>query len=217
MKSSVTFLALLLGVGAGTARAEIAWANPNQEFQRTAEDRELTANFAFRNAGKTPVTIQKITTTCGCTTAELPKMTWQPGEAGTLPARFIFGGRRGAQAKSIMVATDDGKTAQLSFKCLILDDGVILSQSLVFWKVGDAAGEKQVDLQIGQPGKVKITAVASTNPRIAAMLATVREGEKYAVRIRPSDTKSAESGEVFVQTDFPAEGPKAYTIHVRVK
>ena len=63
----------------------------------------------------------------------------------------------------------------------------------------------------------KVTAVASTNPRIAATLAPVKEGEKYAVNIRPTDTTQPETAEVFVQTDFPPEGPKAYTIHVRVK
>ena len=41
---------------------------------------------------------------------------------GTLAAKFVFGGRRGMQSKTIVVATDDQKTAQLSFQCLILDE-----------------------------------------------------------------------------------------------
>ena len=182
-------LSLLLVLGAAEALGELVWENPTQEFQRTPEDRELVVNFAFRKDGKAPVTISKVTSSCGCTTAELAKKIYQPGETGTLPAKFVFGGRKGAQSKSIAVTTDDQKTVQLSFKCLILDDVLSLSQSLVFWKVGDAGDAKQVDLTIGQAGKVNITAVASTNPRIAATLATVKAGEKYAVNIRPTDTR----------------------------
>jgi hypothetical protein len=204
-------------LGAVNAFGELVWQNSSQEFQRTPEDRELVVNYAFRNDGKAPITIVKVTSSCGCTTAELAKKTYQPGEAGNLPARFIFGSRRGPQAKSVAVTTDDQKTTQLSFKCLIFDDVLSLSRSLVYWKVGDTGDAKQVDLTIGQTGKVNITAVASTNPRIAATLATVKDGENYKVIIRPTDTTRPESAEIFVQTDFPPEGPKAYTIHVRIK
>ncbi len=211
------FLPILLFLGAAWAHAELVWENPTQEFQRTPEDRELSVPFGFRNTGAAPVTIAKVTSSCGCTTAELPKKTFAPGEVGALTAKFVFGGRRGPQAKSIAVTTDDGKTAQLSFQCLIADDPVAVLQSLVWWRVGEAAEPKQVALTLPPGGKVKITAVASTNPRVAATLATVQEGEKYAVHIRPADTAQQESAEVFVQTDFPPEGPKAYTIQVRVK
>lgn len=196
---------------------ELVWENPAQEFQRTPEDRELNVSFTFRNEGQSPVSVTKVASSCGCTTAELPKKTYAAGESGTLGAKFVFGGRRGPQSKSITVTSDDGKTTQLSFKCLILDDVLSLSPSLVWWKVGGAADAKQVDLAIGQPGKVHITAVASNNPRIAATLAAVKEDGKYAVGIRPVDTAKPESAEVFVQTDYPPEGPKAYTIQVRIK
>jgi hypothetical protein len=204
-------------VAACAARAELVWENSTQEFQRTPDDRELTVNFAFHNDGKASVTVTKVTSSCGCTTADLAKKTYAPGETGSLAAKFVFGGRRGMQAKSIAVATDDGKTAQLSFQCLIADDPVAVSPALVWWRVGEAAEAKKVDLTLAQSGKIHITAVASTNPRVAATLATVKEGEKYAVNIRPADTAKQESAEVFVQTDFPPEGPRAYTIEVRIK
>ncbi len=199
------------------AKAELVWENPEQEFQRIGEDRELAVSFAFRNGGRTPVTITKVTTSCGCTTAELAKKTYQPGESGELPAKFVFGGRRGPQVKSIVVTTDDQKTTQLEFKCFILDDSVSLSQALVWWRVGEAAKPKQVDLTLGQGGKVKIVAVTSSNPRVAATLLPVKEGEKYAVTIQPVDTAQRELAEVIVQTNYPPAAPKAYTIYIRVK
>ena len=148
---------------------------------------------------------------------ELEKKTYQPGDPGKLPATFVFDGRRGQQAKSITVTTDDQKTTHLSFKCLILDDAVSLSQTLVWWRVGETAKPKQVDLTLGQGGKVKITSVTSSNPRVAATLLPVKEGEKYAVSIQPADTAHRELAEVIVHTNYPPEAPKAYTIYVRVK
>ena len=198
-------------------RGELVWENPEQEFQRTPEDQGLAVDFTFRNKGDSAVTITRITPSCGCTTAELSKKTYAPGETGKLAAKFTFGGRRGPQAKSITVGTDDGKTAQLTFKCLILDDPVALSQSLVFWRVGEAAEAKSVKVSVAATGNVKIASVASTSPRIQAALSPRQEDGKYTVTIHPLDTAQKESAEVFVQSDFPIEGPKAYTIQVRVK
>ena len=213
------FRTLLIFLVFGTAESfgELVWADRTQEFQRAPEDRELTVNFAFRNAGKSPVTISKVTSSCDCTTAGLTKKMWQPGESGTLPAKFVFGDRRGAQTKTITVATDDGKTETLSFRCQILADPLALKPALVSWRVGEAAQAKKVDLVIAKTAKMRVTAVASTNPRITARLATIEEGKNYTVEIAPADTSRQESAEIFVQTDFPPEGPKAYTVHVRVK
>ena len=208
---------ILIALAASISRAELLWEEPSQQFQRTFDERELTVHFAFHNEGKAPVAVTKVTSSCGCTTADLAKKTYAPGETGSLAAKFVFGGRRGMQSKSIAVTTDDGKTTQLSFSCLIANEPVSMLPSFVWWRVGEAAEPKKVDLSLAQGGKVKITAVASSNPRITATLATVKPGEKYTVSIRPADTAQMEAAEVFVQTDFPPEGPKAYTIHVRVK
>ena len=211
------FAAILLLLTVCGAHSEIVWENASQEFQRRPEDRELAVNFAFKNTGQQPVTITKITSSCGCTTADLPKKTYLPGESGNLTAKFTFGGRRGLQAKSIAVMTDNQTTTQLSFQCLILDDPVTLTPSFVYWRVGEASAAKQVEIAVAQNPAIQIVAVASSNPRIAATLATLKAGEKYGINILPADTRQPESAEVFVQTNFPPEGPKAYTIHVRVK
>jgi hypothetical protein len=193
------------------------WENPSQEFQRRPEDLELAVDFAFKNTGTQPVTIEKIHSSCGCTTASLAKKTYSPGESGTVTAKFVFGGRRGAQAKSVTVVTDDKKTTQLSFKCQITDEPVSLFPSFVHWRVGDPAEAKQVEVALVKDPIVRITSVASTNPRISASLTPAGDDGNQSIAIRPADTAKTESAQIFVQTDFPSDGPKAYTIHVRIK
>ncbi len=177
----------------------------------------MTVKYAFKNAGAKAVTITKVISSCGCTTAIPSKSTFLPGESGTLEAKFTFGQRRGAQSKSITVNSDDGQIEKLAFDCLITDDPVGLSSTFVYWRVGEANTDKSVEVTMGPNPPIQVQAVASSNPRIAATLTTVKAGEKYAVTIRPVDTSKPESAQVFVQTNYPAEGPKAYTIHVRVK
>ena len=54
-------------------------------------DKEVVAEFNFKNVGTTPVTIRDLTTSCECTAAELAKRTYAPGEAGTVKAVFTPG------------------------------------------------------------------------------------------------------------------------------
>ncbi|MFZ4765770.1 MAG: DUF1573 domain-containing protein [Roseimicrobium sp.] len=211
-------LAIVAIMGMTMAHADLVWEQPVQEFQRLPEDKELTVNFAFKNTGSAPISIVKVSASCGsCTTATPPEKPIQPGEKGTMPVRFTFGTRRGLQSKSLSVMTDDMQTTTLAFKCLITDDPVTLQASIVTWKVGDKVESKTVNLTIAQSDKVKVLAVASTNPHVTAMLSPLKEAGKYAVTIQPADTSRADRAQVFVQTNFPPEGPRAYTINVQIK
>ena len=49
--------------------------------------------FAFRNIGDDPVTIMRVTSSCGCTTPRLDKRTYAPSESGAITARFEIGQR----------------------------------------------------------------------------------------------------------------------------
>ena len=54
-------------------------------------------------------------------------------------------------------------------------------------------------------------------PRLTAKLENTKAGEPYTISVAPADTTQKESAEISVQTDFPADAPRAYTIHARIK
>ena len=199
------------------AQAEIVWEVPSQDFRCSPEELKLSANFTFKNTGSQPVTITKIYSSCGCTIANLEKKTYSAGESGTLTALFTFGGRRGAQTKIVTVLTDDNKSTPLSINCMITEEPVTLAPAFVFWRVGDSPDAKQVEVAVATNPAVQIVAVASSNPRIAASLSPGKETGKYVISVSPIDTTQKESAEVFIQTNYPPEGPKAYTVQVRIK
>jgi len=91
-----------------------------------------------------------------------------------------------------------------------------LKPALVYWRSGDAAESKSVQLLAnGYPVKVK--SVTSSNPRFTTTLTPIKPGEEYMVAVKPTDTGEKDAAEITVTTDFPAESPRTYTIHARIK
>ena len=198
-------------------RAELKWAQAFQNFHRAPGDGHLETKFVFQNTGKTPVTIGKVRTSCGCTSARLGKNTFAPGEQGEVSVRFTFGDRRGAHRKIISVISDDKpEPTELSLQVWI-HEPLTIAPALVFWKTGEANAAKSVRLSTEAGARVRVKSVASSNPRIAAKLETIKAGEQYAVSVTPADTAKKESAEITVETDFPADQPRSYTIHARIK
>ena len=201
---------------AATAGADLVWEQPLQEFHRAPEDGEVVAKFAFRNTGAKPVDITRVASSCGCTATRLEKRKIAPGEAGEIEARFTFGGRRGEQRKTISVTTDDGRQVALELRCWI-EEALTIAPALVFWRIGDEPAAKAVDINVATGRSVAITSIRSSNPRLKATLRTIEAGKHYAIEVQPADTTQREIGQLAVQTDFPPDAPRSYTIHARVK
>lgn len=178
----------------------------------------MEAQYAFRNAGTAPITIKSLRSSCGCTTARLEKKTYAPGEKGEVTLRFSFGDRMGLYHKAVTVSTDEKSSEPQVLDLIVhIHDPVTFAPALVWWRRGETAGAKSVEVNAAPGERVAITGVSSTNPRFTARLVTAQAGQKYAVVITPTDTAAKEAAEIKVQTDFPADAPRAYTVHARVK
>jgi hypothetical protein len=87
--------------------AQLQWPHRSIELRPKPDEPQVVATFPFTNAGKEPVTITSLKTSCDCTTASLAKHTYAPGEGGEITATFTVGGRSGLQSKTILVQTTD--------------------------------------------------------------------------------------------------------------
>ena len=63
-------------------------------------------------------------------------------------------------------------------------------------------------------GEIK---VRFTFKNTGATPVTIKAGEQYAVAVQPADTVQKESAEISMLTDFPADAPRTYILHARVK
>lgn len=210
-RAALAFLALAL-----PAAAQLQWENPWQNFVRSPEDGSIEVAFAFRNAGKTPVKIRSVKSSCGCTTTRLEKESYGPGEKGVVTAKFVFGDRRGPHRKLVTVKSDDGQVQELNLVVRI-EQLLTASPALVFWRRGEPAEPRRVQLTAGNGREVRVKGVTSSNPRVTVKLETVKEGAEYALMVRPADTTRKETAELIVQTDFPPDAPTACKIFARVK
>jgi hypothetical protein len=210
------FLLLLLLTVA--AQAQLKWDKPVQKFDRSPEDREIEAHYGFRNTGATTITIKSLRSSCGCTTAKLEKKVYAPGESGEVTLNFRFGDRKGLYRKGVTVNTDEkaGEPAILNL-VVHIHDPLTITPALVWWRRGEDSEAKSVAIDTEAGESVRVTGVSSSNPRFAASLVTGQAGLKYSVTITPTDTARKDTAEIKVQTDYPSDAPRTYTIHARIK
>jgi uncharacterized protein (DUF58 family) len=217
MKLLSAALALLL-LPIAHSQAELKWERPVQEFQRSPEDKFVEARFAFKNVGSAPVTIRNTRTSCGCTTARLDKKTYAPGESGEITAKFTFGSRKGYQRKTVTVYTEGKQEPEAVLDMRVdVQPSFTVAPAMVLWRVGEAPADKAIQLSAAGGRKVRVKSVTSSNPRVQARLETSAEGERYRLVVKPVSTERKEAAVLRVETDFPSDAPRTYTIHARIK
>lgn len=78
-------------------------------------------SFEFKNTGKTPVLIQNVQTSCGCTTAHKPEAPIAPGKSAEISVKYDTN-RIGLFEKTITVTSNVGDPIVLTIKGNVLGD-----------------------------------------------------------------------------------------------
>jgi len=77
--------------------------------------------FQFRNTGDKPLQIEKVKTSCGCTSPKWPKEPVKPGEKGEIKVVFSPAGQSGFFQKNITVKTTNNKVHYLMIEGIVQD------------------------------------------------------------------------------------------------
>jgi len=77
------------------------------DFGKTSQVETVTGSFTFRNAGDEILKLEKPTTSCGCTVADLKPDSLQPGEKGELTFSLNMPSIRSLLEKHITVTSND--------------------------------------------------------------------------------------------------------------
>ena len=103
MKLNLFLLALIASITL-SAQPKLTFDKAQHDFGKVSEgDGAASYNFAFKNTGSTPLIIQNVTSSCGCTTPEWTKEPIRPGAAGFIKVSYDVKGRPGAIDKTIAV------------------------------------------------------------------------------------------------------------------
>ncbi len=211
---------LLVGAGwPGICLGQLAWAETHLKIQAEPEDKEVIGTFSFQNGGSETVTILNVTSSCGCTVAELDRKVYDPGESGSIRATFSVGSRVGTQIKRITVRSDqDGGSSQVLILETRIPEILRVHPKLVLWQVGQKPEPKRVLLTVGVAEEVSINRVSTQGSGLfTSELEVIEPGRRYALTVTPADTAEAQRSTVSLHTDYPADDPRVYRVFAFIK
>lgn len=101
---------------------KVEFKNDKHDFGKVAESaKSVSFDFTFKNIGSAPLLIQRVQTTCGCTSPEYTNEPVLPGKEGKIKITYSTVGRIGTFDKDITVFTNVSDTIyRLSIKGEVL-------------------------------------------------------------------------------------------------
>lgn len=117
-KVSFILLAMVLSITCMVAQdnktksGNAKFESVTHNFGKIAEEvGSASCEFVFTNTGDSPIIIQDIRTSCGCTTPTYTKQPVLPGKTGTIKVAYSTLGRVGSFNKKITVFTNEPSNA----------------------------------------------------------------------------------------------------------
>src|ERR1700732_4935701 len=212
------FSLFLLCWCAGSAFGQLTWDTTEQTFHSKQQDKAVVAKYKFTNTGPKPIKIQNVQTSCGCTTAQLNKTDYAPGESGEIATKFAFAGRTGRQEKAITVATAENPAQPTILKLHVyIEDMVKIEPEIVLWRVGEQPDSKSIRIVIANDSSAKIVSVTSDNPALKVRLTETKPGKEYEAQITPESAAQPAAATLMIRTDYHPDNPETKSAYARIK
>lgn len=161
----------------------------------------ITASFTFTNKSGAPVTINKISVSCTCTTAGTKdnKLTYAPGESGTVTAVMKTGNFTGTVDKDLTVHAN-GVDYKLVIRAKI-PALIRMEPRKLEWTQGGPATPKTITVTITGDMPLNLTTVDLTGDAFNYEPVTVKKGRQYKVVVTPKSTDNLSFNTIWVRTD----------------
>jgi len=197
----------------GLAQAGLTWKQQSVTLQAEPGIERLKADFAFENTGDTSITIESLTAECNCTTAQLDKATYAPGETGVVSMVFEPGDRRGPQIKQVVVATDDPDRPRTMLEMRVsIRERVQVRPRLLMWSEGEAREPKEAVVTVlgREPMAIRLVkeniqanhADTKTEREMSVVLTVDEVGRTYRVTVSPPRDTSTHRMEIQLAGDI---------------
>jgi hypothetical protein len=162
------------------------------EIQAPADAKVVTAEFQFVNKSSKPVSIKKHDASCSCMSVEVAggKLTYQPGEAGTVRANFDMGNFSGAVDKTVLLWVDDDpedKPSVLLTTRVEIPVLVALEPKTLQWELGTEPRAQVIRIKMNHDKPINITGVSCSSEAFSHELKTVAQGAEYELHVTPKE------------------------------
>ncbi len=202
MKTGTLLIAAALMLcGMTHAKDELSFKEQTIPAKVPPTQESVMAAFHFTNTSTETVTIRKVDVSCDCTTAKIKdnKLTYAPGESGTISAVMKTGNFSGTVDKDMTVITDRGEY-KLVIRALITDI-IKMEPRKLEWAKDEAPTPKTIHITISQELPLNLTAVDLTGDDFNYEPVTVRKGKEYKIIVTPKNTKEGAFNTIWVRTD----------------
>lgn len=115
----ITLLGVLLASCSGGV-PEIVLERSEMDIGEVTNGELRNINIEVRNTGKRDLIIEAVTTSCGCTTAQIEPMTISPGGKGVLAITYDSGAHGpdeiGPVMRQVFIASNDPSAPEVEFR-----------------------------------------------------------------------------------------------------
>lgn len=196
----VFFLALPMVASGG-----LTFSERKVELSSKPSDEKVRFLFSFTNVGKQSVDIEDVNLSCACLSAKTDKLTYAPGEKGTLEAIFTIGSFTGIQRKTLTLvsrAKGDAENERIGLMAVLnIPDVMTITPELLQWSVGEEAKEKFYVLKVTHSNPVHIKEVSCSREGFEFRVVEKEKGRLYEVYLKPADTGKPMLGLLKIDTD----------------
>lgn len=200
------------------ARGELVWEQRDVCVKATPEDKEVTAQYRFKNEGKELIRFKSFKSACGCISITASTMEVPPGGAGEVTVKFVPEYRIGAQKRPIAVQFDDEKNSRTALY-LTVDIPEIIKPQPIFlrWGPEEAMEPKSVTIVADEKYPVESMSIRSVNPHWKAKVVPIENSGNYTLEVIPRRTASPQAQHVEVEAKFVDGQVKRTSLYVVVR
>lgn len=174
------------------------------------DSKEIITDFKFTNNSSKTIKIKDADAGCSCLGVQVGggKLSYAPGEAGTLRTTFELGSFQGVVDKPIYVWLDDDPEDSPSSTINLrvhIPVAIKLEPKTLKWKMGAEPEPMTMDIVMDYDKPIKVLTATVSNTLFKTKLITVEEGKHYQVEVTPLKTDSPSLAIIRIETDMEVE------------
>lgn len=188
----------------------LRWESTTSEIRCGIRDAKASATFGFTVEGDSPVRIAKVTPACGCTTIELEKRIYMPGDKGQIAVEVDLGTSIESVSRSVLVETDSDVSPNTMLAVNISMPHIVdLDPVQLSWK-GDDRDSREVRIRFSAPVEMgKISGARNQECR----LVSAKNKREYVISIGPPE--DVDISDVLIATNIVGTNGKQKMLRIR--
>jgi hypothetical protein len=220
--STVTLLLFL--TPSAWSEPRLTFESPVHDFRKVSQGTVINHTFVFRNTGDAPAVVERVTSSCGCTVANVSSKVIQPGKSGEIKASFDSTDFSGPVAKEVFVYMNTPRkpVQTLTLKGIVIEEITVSPKQLMFGTVKPGV-RTEASLSIENNGKktVRITSIKCGIPQITATSSKniLKPGETASIKVSltPGGDGRYLSGYLTIVTDNQVKPDRIVPVYATVQ